>query len=172
MYCRSTASFEFPEKTRNLYPNLKKEVIDILHFMMELFIVGNADKNIIKKHYNDMYNVGWTYSNVDLFEEAYDRQSITLPKYLNSFVDRTHDITVLKASCRLSDACALVRQQISWKHWKKPSDTINYEKLYDAYAVVFHEFINLCVLTMDEKEIRTIYVNKNVENILRQKYGY
>ena len=151
---------------------LKKEVIDILHFMMELFIVGNADKNIIKKHYNDMYNVGWTYSNVDLFEEAYDRQSITLPKYLNSFVDRTHDITVLKASCRLSDACALVRQQISWKHWKKPSDTINYEKLYDAYAVVFHEFINLCVLTMDEKEIRTIYVNKNVENILRQKYGY
>ncbi len=158
------------EVDKNL--ELKKEVIDILHFMMELFIVGNADKNIIKKHYNDMYNVGWTYSNVDLFEEAYDRQSITLPKYLNSFVDRTHDITVLKASCRLSDACALVRQQISWKHWKKPSDTINYEKLYDAYAVVFHEFINLCVLTMDEKEIRTIYVNKNVENILRQKYGY
>ena len=45
-----------------------------------------------------------------------------------------------------------------------------YEKLYDAYAVVFHEFINLCVLTMDEKEIRTIYVNKNVEK--RQQMMY
>ena len=151
---------------------LKKEVIDILHFMMELFIVGDADKDIIKKSYCDEYHIGWIKNDKDLIAEAYDRQIITLPKYLNTYEDSRKDITVLKASCRLSDACALVRQQISWKHWKKPSDVLDYDKLYHAYAVVFHEFINLCILTMDEKEIKDIYVNKNVENILRQKYGY
>lgn len=149
---------------------LKKEVIDILHFMMELFIIGNADKNVIKKYYCNFYQAD--ASNGDLIDEAYKKQKNTIKKYLNTKNDTSLDITVLKASCRLSDACALVRQQISWKHWKKPSKFIDYDKLYHAYAVVFHEFINLCILTMKENEIKDIYVKKNVENILRQKYGY
>ena len=65
-----------------------------------------------------------------------------------------------------------LRESMYWKHWKKPSKFIDYDKLYHAYAVVFHEFINLCILTMKENEIKDIYVKKNVENILRQKYGY
>ena len=86
--------------------------------------------------------------------------------------DLNKDITILKASCRLSDACALARQQISWKHWKKPNDYIDFDKLYQAYAVIFHEFINLCLLTIPVEEIKEIYIKKNVENILRQEYGY
>ena len=108
----------------------------------------------------------------DLIEVAYNHQKETMDDYLYTKEDINKDITILKASCRLSDACASVRQQISWKHWKKPNEFIDIDKLYFAYAEVFHEFINLCILTMSVKEIKDIYVKKNVENILRQEYGY
>lgn len=149
---------------------LKKEVIDILHFMMELFIVGGANQKTVKEFYAKVYNHSFD-ENADLIELAYNYQKDDIKEYLHCDKDNI-DITVLKASCRLSDACALVRQEISWKHWKKPNVFIDYDKLYSAYAVVFHEFINLCILTMKVEEIKTIYVNKNVENILRQEYGY
>ena len=150
---------------------LKKEVIDILHFMMDLFIVGGANQDIIKEFYRDLCEIDLD-SKEDLFEVAYRLQREDIDEYLNVKEDIKKDITILKASCRLLDACALVRQHISWKHWKEPSTYIDYNKLYHAYAVVFHEFMNLCILTMEEKEIKDIYVRKNVENILRQEYGY
>lgn len=149
---------------------LKKEVIDILHFMMELFIVGGANQQVIKDFYAEAYEL--QSIDGDLIKFAYDLQKNEIDEYLNSQDDVSRDITVLKASCRLSDACALVRQEISWKHWKKPNIFIDYDKLYSAYAIVFHEFINLCILTMEADEIKKIYVNKNVENVLRQEYGY
>lgn len=148
---------------------LKKEVIDILHFMMELFLVGGADHKMIGSYYRSIY--GSSDYTRDLIEVAYDEQKPYIEEYLDCEKDG-YDISVLKASCRLSDACALVRQQISWKHWKKPNDKIDYERLYDAFAKLFHEFINLCILTMPVEEVKGIYVNKNVENILRQEYGY
>jgi hypothetical protein len=153
-------------KDKNL--ELKKEVIDILHFMMELFLVGGANQDIIKEFYTKKYGVA---SDGDLIESAYELQNDTIDAYLDCYNDK-YDIAVLKASCRLSDSCALVRQQISWKHWKKPNDHIDYDKLYNAFAILFHEFINLCILTMVVNEVKDIYINKNVENILRQEYGY
>ena len=152
---------------RNL--ELKKEVIDILHFVMELFIVGNATQDDIKKYYNEFAVVDECD---DLIHVAYQLQKESVHTYLNGNRKPNSDITILKASCKLLDACSLVRQQISWKHWKKPNKEINYDMLYRAFAAVFFEFINLCVLTMEESEIRDIYVHKNVENVLRQEYGY
>src|SRR5574344_203691 len=150
---------------------LQKEVIDILHFMLDLFIVGGAKTEDIKKSYCERYSISLN-NNEDLIENAYNLQKSTIDNYLYTDEDLNKDITVLKASCRLSDACALVRQYISWKHWKKSNDYIDWKKLYSAYAEVFHEFINLCILTMSVEEIKSIYINKNVENILRQEYGY
>lgn len=147
---------------------LKKEVIDILHFVMELFLVGGANQDTIKSYYSAIYG---SELNGDLIDVAYAEQKNFINEYLDCKHDK-YDIAVLKASCRLSDSCALVRQQISWKHWKKPNAQIDYEKLYSAFAKLFHEFINLCILTMKVNEVKDIYINKNVENILRQEYGY
>lgn len=164
----------------NLYNNddikdnsaeLKKEVIDILHFMMDLFLVGNANSKIIKDSYCKKYMIDVNSDDFDLISIAYNVQSMTINDYL-SLMSSNEDFNILKATCKLLDADALVRQQISWKHWKKPSNEINYDKLYDAFALVFHEFINLTILTMKLDEIKGIYVKKNVENIQRQYYGY
>jgi len=178
----------------NLYCNkqtiltaeLKKEVIDILHFVMDLFICGNASSKDIKQFYTKRYlnKDIMKYGEInnlfleelmnakDLIELAYKIQSIDIFEYLNLYSTDKLDWSILKATCRLSDAGAQVRQQISWKHWKKPNDTIDIEKLYDAFALVFHEFINLCLLTMQYEEVKNIYIKKNVENIQRQYYGY
>ena len=167
------------------YEELKKEVIDILHFMMDLFICGGAKpKDIAAAYINrylneDLVDYGLNQEYLedirqteDLIDLAYKIQILNITTYLNiSSVDKV-DWSILKATCRLSDAGAQVRQQISWKHWKKPNKSINFEKLYDAFALVFHEFINLCILTLQCDEIKNTYIEKNVENIQRQFYGY
>ena len=160
----------------NLYNNrcdikpeeLKKEVIDILHFMMDLFIAGGATAQDIARLYSEKYHV----NSDNIITTAYAFQSKYIYEYLNIYSVDKLDWGILKATCKLLDACAQVRQQISWKHWKKPNSDINIDKLFHAYVLVFHEFINLCILTMTVEEIKTIYVKKNVENIQRQKYGY
>ena len=158
----------YGKNTSKPQEELKKEVIDILHFMMDLFICGNAKADDIKKAYFSKYKL----NGEDLIETAYKAQSKEVCDYLNISGSEKNDFDILKAVCKLSDAGALVRQQISWKYWKKPNDSINMEKLYDAFAEVFHEFINLCLLTLDCSEIKDTYIKKNVENIQRQFYGY
>ena len=149
---------------------LKKEVIDILHFVTELLLVCGFNHDVLRKYYFDYIK----FSNYedDIIHVAYSFQKNFIDKYLNTKKDISKDITILKACCKLSDACALVRQQISWKYWKKKSLYTNWEKLDYACTVVFYEFINLCILTMSVNEIKDIYIQKNVENILRQEYGY
>lgn len=159
----------------NQQEELKKEVIDIIHFVMDLFLVGNATYETIQKYYLCKYDLK-NPNNDDLISYAYSIQNDTVFSYLDLYggavMNDIDDFDILKASCKLSDACALVRQQISWKHWKNPNNEINFEKLYDAYAIVFHEFINLAILTMDVNEIKDIYITKNVENIRRQYHNY
>jgi hypothetical protein len=91
---------------------------------------------------------------------------------LNIYSTDNKDFSILKACCKISDACGAVRQQISWKHWKKPNPEIKRDKLLDAFALLFHELMNLFILTMDCQEIQAIYMVKNAENIQRQNYGY
>lgn len=164
---------DHPVETDEQQVELRKEVIDIIHFVMDLFIVGNASALTIKKAYAMQYlNSRPIPDDVDLIHVAYEHQHDSILQYLDA-EGQTDDITMVKALCRLADACGAVRQQISWKHWKKPNPVIDYDKLHAAYAQVFHEFINLCVLTMDSPDdVRDIYVRKNVENIFRQQHGY
>jgi hypothetical protein len=108
----------------------------------------------------------------DLVKFAYLLQESSINEYLNIYSIDNKDFSILKACCKLSDACGLVRQQISWKHWKKPNPKINMDKLQDAFALLFHELINLFILTMNCNEIQFIYITKNAENIQRQVYGY
>lgn len=146
---------------------LKKEIIDILHFMMNEFIVGGMDSNTLKKHYLKKYA-----NNIidvkDFLKFAYERQLLIYDyqdkdKYYNTFI----------LVNKLLDCSGKVRQQISWKHWKKPSSTIDYDKLYDAFAETFKILVDLfVVLNMTSDEVRDIYIKKNLENIFRQNRNY
>lgn len=149
--------------------NFKKEVIDVLHFVLELFITLHVPKEKIREVYGKLYG---DLGDGDIIECAYHKQTKMIDKYLYTENDASQDVTILKASCKILDACSQVRKYISWKHWKQPSETIEYDKLYESFVTVLFEFINLCVLTMRVDEIKDIYIQKNVENILRQKYGY
>lgn len=135
-------------KTTTIDIELQKEVIDVLHFIMDLYIMGGATDKDIEKFYVKHYNLDILQNN-DLIETAFMSQQKTINTYLYTQEDINYDISILKASCKLEDACALVRQHISWKHWKKPADYIDYDKLYNSFAILFHEFINLCILTME-----------------------
>lgn len=159
-------------ETAEQQAELRKEVIDVAHFMMDLFIVGGADAEKIKQTYSHRYlNSRQLLPTEDLITVAYRQQCGDVLSYLNA-AGQTDDITMLKALCRLADACGQVRQQISWKHWKRPSPSIDFGKLHAAFALVFHEFINLCILTMEPEDVRSVYITKNAENIRRQAHGY
>jgi hypothetical protein len=162
---------------------LQKEAIDILHFVMDTFICAGATADDIEHAYinryaNEIHEFDEHHVNdelkqtQDLVKFAYLLQESSINEYLNIYSIDNKDFSILKACCKLSDACGLVRQQISWKHWKKPNPKINMDKLQDAFALLFHELINLFILTMNCNEIQFIYITKNAENIQRQVYGY
>ena len=53
----------------------KKEVIDILHFVMDVFIAGDVSPNEVKRAYLENYSTG--VSDVsDLLKFAYDQESL------------------------------------------------------------------------------------------------
>jgi dimeric dUTPase (all-alpha-NTP-PPase superfamily) len=164
----------YPDDTsepKNNVIELKKEIIDILHFVMDLFIVGNATGDTIKKHYMNKFCInGCSPDHIDNFlQYSWDNQYFTLTDCYK-ILDHT-DINLL--TNKLQDAHSKVRQLISWKHWKKPSETINYNDLYNTYADVFKALIDLFVIMdMEWDEIKDIYVKKNIENIFRQDFGY
>ena len=146
---------------------LKKEVIDILHFVMDVFLCGGVTAEIIKDNYLKTYasNVKDTH---DFIGFAYVSQK----GHPFNFGQISNDDYILKLSCKLLDASSEVRQQISWKHWKKPSPTIDQEKLLTAFTKLFKALIDLFVATMTAEDIRDIYIKKNCENIWRQNFNY
>ena len=146
---------------------LKKEIIDILHFVMDEFIVGgmcayNLKQAYLKKYASNVIDVK------DLLKFAYDSQSLT---YDYQDKDRYYNTFILVN--RLLDCSGKVRQQISWKHWKKPSATIDYTALYEAFADTFKILVDLFIVVgMTPLDVREIYIKKNLENIFRQNYNY
>ena len=159
----------------DIYPNektkerneveLKKEIIDILHFVMDLFICAQYNGNQIKEAYCKSYNV----DNVeDLLSFSFKKE-----KGILYFYEKNNDNDFLLMLNRLLDKGGDIRQQISWMHWKKPNATINNEKLLNACVEQFKILIQLFILLdMNEHEVKDIYVKKNVENIYRQKFNY
>jgi len=128
-----------------------KELIDILHFLMDAMIVSGYKykNNYLEDIENEIEN-----KQFNIIGNTSDLKYLTLLTYLN------HDIR-------------LVRQCISWKTWKTPNKTINFKKLHDIYNKMFCDLITIFhFLNININDIYNIYVHKNIENVLRQEYGY
>lgn len=126
-----------------------KELIDVLHFVMDAMLVAGMDNNILKEKL-DTTDVVEYLSNIDV-------EGVTK-------IDSLHYL--------LRDL-RLVRQYINWKHWKRPKDTLNKDALYDSYVTMLkHLFICFKVVGMSANDVFETYINKNIENQYRQYYGY
>lgn len=153
--------------TQNI--ELKKEIIDILHFIMDEFICGDATPQIIEKYYLKLFAPN-TIAVDDFFNFAYNNQ---IDKVICDYEIYNKDISVLLLVNKLLDCSGTVRQCISWKHWKKASETIDMDKLYEAFATTFKTLIDIfAYLDMEPEEVKDIYIKKNIENCFRQQFGY
>lgn len=143
----------------------RKELIDIVHFLMDGMLVSEVSENDFKEILN--LNKEEDLLDVMIKLAAKDIRSTMVKAKLNDSLANIYTLNYLLRDIRL------VRQCISWKHWKKPSDTIDQEKITKAWFGMFKHLIEAFVLTgMNSEDVFNIYVNKNIENILRQKYSY
>jgi hypothetical protein len=149
---------------------MKKEVIDILHFVMDDMVAGGISMADLYKHYNSKYETFYNNDD-DLFVNEFNKYKADMSSAVtragslqNVYLDYAVNMLLVNRD---------LRQQVSWKHWKNKNDSINYDKLFDAYAKQLNAFIKLAASMFDSAEnVKTVYVNKNVENIRRQNYGY
>ena len=163
-----------------------KEVIDVLHFVMDVMIAGNCSPDEIQKRYIEEYMNGNNNFN-DFFTAAFENERKLLCKEKNiKIVDNPisgkniyniseeefYQMTTI-AALEVMILDREIRQQISWKHWKNPNETINYDKLFKVFTLLFKRFIILCVMVfVTSDEIVNMYIMKNIENVRRQKNGY
>ena len=132
--------------------NIDKDNKDVLEQMFQLAINYLEKTFFIKRnaHY-DNFLQKWNFGN---------------PKVKFNDVLRTITLRLLLINRE-------IRQQISWKHWKKPNKEINYYKLYYVYYEMLKRFIILAAFVFDDvDELINFYIRKNIENIRRQKYNY
>ena len=191
----------FNDETAKLvsFNSLKKEVIDVLHFVMDTFISGGITANQLMDLYLKIYNILPTKSTEKLAvafdyakEQLAKRFNMLLINYENDFKLKENDIRVLdyltikwnidkSTANSILERLALdllfmnreIRECISWKHWKKPNQSIDYEKLYNKYVKMFFRFLSLSAFIFDNVEdMVQAYIVKNAENIRRQKLGY
>lgn len=142
----------------------RKELIDILHFLMDGMLVAGMTYHDLEISYEKV--IGKTLGHNDLLDVAsgYEVQ------YLEQIVEEDQCLYTLNYLLR---DIRMVRQCISWKHWKKPNDTIDKDKIFEAYTGMFRNLILAFIATgMTGEDIYNIYVGKNIENCLRQDYGY
>ncbi|MNR10018.1 dUTPase [compost metagenome] len=175
---------EIYEKTLNNRYELQKEFIDIWHFLMDEFIVGGLDSEKLIELYVNKYRAGASpegfaqiFGAGDILKAIFNTEKtlISNSKHLILPDDEGNidSVSVLIASNYLTAGGRKVRAAISWKHWKKPSDVIDYDKLHDAYVFTFSSLVKCFILCgMNEDELYNIYVTKNLENVWRQKLGY
>lgn len=154
----------YPVKIKDFNLNeFRKELIDILHFLMDGMLVAGMDYSALSIAYKELTDV---HVNGDILEFAC--------KHEKQFVDEiSENKTFLYLLNYILRDIRLIRQCISWKHWKKSSDSIDINKLYSNYALMFKHLIQTfiaCETSADD--IYQIYVSKNIENVLRQDYGY
>ena len=127
----------------------RKELIDILHFVMDGMLVVGMNNNILKEKLK-CDDVVEFMSNINV-----------------SGVSHIDSLHYLMRDLRL------VRQNINWKHWKKANPNLNLDKIYDAYiSMLKHLFVCFKVTNMSADDVYETYVNKNVENQYRQEFGY
>lgn len=175
---------EIYDRTLNNKYELQKEFIDIWHFLMDEFIVGNMDgeklifnyvtekiPGLLPSFFASKYGEGDILKAIFEFEKQLIQKSkkLILPDEDNN-LDST---SILIASNYILAGGRKIRHEISWKHWKKPSDSIDYNKLNKAFIFTFSSLIKCFILCgMSEDELYQIYVTKNLENEWRQRLGY
>lgn len=165
---------------------LKKEIVDVLHFVLDQMIAIECDSVMVlkyfkQKYFNDFINDPlidiFNYS-IHQIENIFDiKRNHEYNSYINMWNCAGNNKkwnNVLKTlALRLLFINREIRQQISWKHWRKPFKTINYEKLYQVCADLWYQYMLLAAFVFDNaEELVQIYIKKNVENICRQKYNY
>jgi hypothetical protein len=155
---------------------LQKEFIDIWHFLMDEFIVANMTAADLINVYDTKYGGGVaTHSNP--LQAIFINEKNYLNKIYNGQVESLNkdenDLAILIYSNLILAGMRQVRQQISWKHWKKPSATIDYDKLHEAFTDTFRALVQSFILSgLDADELTQIYIKKNIENVRRQVHGY
>lgn len=142
----------------------RKELIDILHFVMDGMIVGGMNYDILVKCYSNECNAD--LSGIDILDYAIKNEN----DFVNQIRDENQYLYLLNYLLR---DIRLVRQCISWKHWKKPSLAINNDDLFAAWTGMFRNLVRILLATgMTSDDIYNVYVHKNIENVLRIQYGY
>ena len=157
---------------------LRKEIIDVLHFVMDIMIASDFKPEDAKNRYAIDHNL--FLKDFDLLNEMFKEKRQLLKKRFGIkninymfLEDRTKSEALITLTSELLEMNRELRQQISWKHWKKPNDSINYQKLHDVCYELLNRFVLLAnIVFISGEDIRGTYVKKNIENIRRQKRGY
>jgi len=122
---------------------LKKEIVDVLHFVLDQMIAAECTTNIIlqnfqHKYYNNINNdplidiFNYSIQQIEyIFNIKRNNEYSNYTNMWNCAGNNNKWNNVLKTlALRLLFINREIRQQISWKHWRKPFKTINYDKLY------------------------------------------
>lgn len=163
------------EAKDNLY-EMQKEFIDIWHFLMDEFIVANMTAQDLIRIYDAKFG-GRVVASSNPLEAIFINEKNGLNTVYNGQLEaltkQENDLAILVYSNLILAGMRSVRQQISWKHWKKPSATINFNKLHEAFTDTFKALVQCFILTgLDNDELTKIYKTKNLENVFRQHHGY
>lgn len=155
-------------KEVNVY-ELKKEVIDILHFVMDELIMVDVDGITLTSLFSDVYGVDLNTDNVLEAMLKYELEHHNGSK----LKDLSTDEAMMQAHNYFHDAIRNTKQHIDWKHWKKKSSELRQEKIAKGLLEQWITLLSMFnILGMDSEEIYDIYVVKNVENVLRNRFGY
>ena len=140
-----------PEVTR-------KEVVDALHFVMDVCISCGFTADEL----NDALGLP-----ENALVDALYREGFRLD-------DRDRDLVRLLRVDDVAQACGVVRQALNWKYWKRPDDSPDFKaRLLAPCLNLLKKFFALCTVTFESgDQVVREYVRKNVENVLRQEYGY
>ena len=128
----------------------RKELIDIIHFLMDAMLVSGITEDYLIEKLDDKEVLDKIYKNCEIKTNL--RYEDTLNYLLRDL--------------------RLTRQHINWKHWKKEKP-LNIENIRAALLNMYKHLImafKLSGMTVDD--IYNVYIDKNVENQFRQKFGY
>lgn len=164
------------DEPKDNHYELQKEFIDIWHFLMDQFIVADLTANKLVELY-DVLNNTMVANNTnplkEIFALEYNKLNSKVGGTLANLPAERTELEILIHSNKLLFAKSKVMKEISWKHWKKPAATINYDKLQLALTEVFVTLVqNFILAKLDDAELFKIYTVKNAENHYRQVFGY
>ena len=143
----------------------RKELIDIIHFLMDGMLVAGITEQ-------DLITVANCEGN-DLLDYLVNKSRLNARNLLDKANNDLDLARLYSLDFIRTISIRNVRQQISWKHWKSRKPTIDKEAIIKAWFDMLVCLIDAFVLVnTTSDDIFNIYVNKNVENQLRQDNGY